>query len=185
MSTSGHWPEDWTPSPSPEVWRTVGHVDVSDRIRGALVRAQVEFQESSGTFTITLPGEHKLTTTCAIVVGDHAVTFNAFVIRRPEENNEGIHRWLLERNARMYGVAFALDGHGDVYLVGRLAHEGVSDAEIDRYLGAILEYSDSAFQHLVEWGFASAIRREWAWRVSRGEPLTNLLAFSHLIDPSP
>ena len=30
-------------------------------------------------------------------------------------------------------------------------------------------------------GFAGAIRREWAWRVSRGEPLQNLAAFAHLI----
>lgn len=159
-------------------------MDVSAAIRHALTRAQVSCEETaSGVFTVSLPGEHKLTTTCAIVVGEHAVTFNAFVIRRPEENHEAIHRWLLERNARMYGVAYALDGHGDIYLVGRLAHHSITDDEIDRYLGAVLEYADSAFPQLLELGFASAIRREWAWRVSRGEPLTNLLAFSHLVEP--
>lgn len=159
-------------------------MSVSEAIRHALTRAGVSFEESAtGVFTVSLPGEHKLTTTCAIVVGEHAVTFNAFVIRCPEEKHEAIHRWLLERNARMYGVAFALDTHGDIYLVGRLAHHSITDDEIDRYLGSILEYADSAFPLLLEMGFASAIRREWAWRVSRGEPLTNLLAFSHLIDP--
>lgn len=159
-------------------------MDVSERIRIALNRAHIAFEEkSAGTFTVSLPGEKKLATTCAIVVGAHAVTFNAFVIRCPEQNHEAIHRWLLERNARMYGVAFALDGHGDIYLVGRLAHHSVTENEIDRYLGAVLEYADGAFQQLLEMGFADAIRREWAWRVSRGEPLTNLLAFSHLIEP--
>jgi len=159
-------------------------MDAGELIRHALTRAGVTFEEATpGTFTVSLPGEHKLVTTCAIVVGQHAVTFNAFVIRCPEEKQEAIHQWLLERNARMYGVAYALDGHGDVYLVGRLALHSVTEDEIDRYLGAVLEYSDSAFPQLLEWGFANAIRREWAWRVSRGEPLTNLLAFSHLIDP--
>lgn len=159
-------------------------MSTTDRIREALADAGIAFDESApGIFTVSLPGEHKLATTCAIVVGEHAVTFNAFVIRSPEENQEQIHRWLLERNARMYGVTFAIDGHGDIYLVGRLAHHSVTPAEIDRYLGSVLQYADSAFPHLLEMGFASAIRREWAWRVSRGEPLTNLLAFAHLIEP--
>lgn len=159
-------------------------MSTSQTIRAALTHAQIAFEESApGVFTVTLPGEHKLTTTCAIVVGEHAVTFNAFVIRKPEENVGAIHQWLLERNARMYGVAFAVDLHGDIYLVGRLALHAVTDDEIDRYLGSILEYADSSFNQLLEMGFAGAIRREWAWRVSRGESLANLLSFSHLIEP--
>jgi hypothetical protein len=153
-------------------------------IRTALTEAHIAFEESvPGVFAVTLPGEAKLATTCAIVVGDHAVTFNAFVIRSPEENHAAIHRWLLERNARMYGVTFALDTHGDVYLVGRLALHAVTSGEVDRYLGSVLEYADSAFNQLLEMGFAGAIRREWAWRVSRGESLSNLLSFAHLIEP--
>jgi hypothetical protein len=58
----------------------------------------------------------------------------------------------------------------------------LSEQEIDRILGAVLQYSDSAFNPLLELGFSSAIRREWAWRVSRGESLANLQAFKHLID---
>ena len=37
---------------------------------------------------------------------------------------------------------------------------------------------------MLEIGFGSAIRREWAWRVSRGESLANLAAFKHFADPS-
>lgn len=155
----------------------------SDIIRQALESTGLTFDEpTAGTFIVTLPGERKLVTTCAIVVGQHAVTFNAFVIRAPEENQAAIHRWLLEKNARMYGVAFAIDTHGDIYLVGRLALHAVTESEIDRYLGSVLQYSDSSFDQLLEMGFAGAIRREWAWRVSRGESLANLAAFEHLID---
>ena len=81
----------------------------------------------------------------------------------------------------MYGVAFALNELGDLYLVGRLPLTAVTDQEIDRLLGSILQYSDSSFNPLLELGFASSIRREWAWRVSRGESLANLKAFEHLI----
>lgn len=81
----------------------------------------------------------------------------------------------------MYGVAYALNEVGDIFLVGRLPLGAVTDREIDRLLGSVLQNSDSAFNPLLEMGFASAIRREWAWRVSRGESLANLKAFEHLV----
>jgi hypothetical protein len=46
----------------------------------------------------------------------------------------------------------------------------------------VLETADGAFNTLLELGFASSIRREWAWRVDRGESLANLQAFQHLVD---
>lgn len=155
----------------------------SQKLREVLTSTGLQFEEpAAGTFVVSLPGERKLVTTCAIVVGQHSVTFNAFVIRAPEENRESVYRWILEKNARMYGVFFAIDTHGDIYLVGRMPLHAVNESEIDRYLGAVLQYSDSSFDPLLEMGFAGAIRREWAWRVSRGESLSNLEAFEHLID---
>ena len=97
--------------------------------------------------------------------------------RKPDENFEGVYRWLLERNMKMYAVAFALDGVGDIYLDARLPLNGVTTEEIDRLLGAVLEYADGSFNTILELGFASSIRKEWDWRVSRGEPTRNLDAF--------
>jgi hypothetical protein len=37
---------------------------------------------------------------------------------------------------------------------------------------------------LLELGFATSIRREYQWRVSRGESLANLKAFEHMLTPS-
>ena len=65
--------------------------------------------------------------------------------------------------------------------LGRLPIELVTKVEVDRILGGIHEYCDSSFNILLELGFADAIRREWAWRVSRGESLANLEAFKHLV----
>ena len=36
---------------------------------------------------------------------------------------------------------------------------------------------------MLEIGFGTAIRREWDWRVKRGESLANLRAFAHFADP--
>jgi hypothetical protein len=133
------------------------------------------------TFFITLPGEKKLETHCALILGDHSLTISAFVIRKPDENIAAVQEWLLQKNSSMYSVAFAINELGDIYLVGRLPHIAVTEQEIDRVIGAVLQYSDSSFDALLGMGFANAIRREWAWRVSRGESLANLAAFEHLI----
>ncbi|MGH8969415.1 MAG: YbjN domain-containing protein [Actinomycetes bacterium] len=162
--------------------------DAAAALRAALTRpelADLEHEEPTpGTFVVTLPGEHKLKTTCSMVVGAHSLSVNAFVARRPDENHEAVHRWLLERNTRMYAVAFALDQLGDIYLSGRLPLTAVTPDEVDRLLGSVLEYSDSAFNTILELGFATSIRKEWAWRHLRGEPTRNLEAFRHL-DPGP
>ncbi|MEV7087805.1 YbjN domain-containing protein [Streptomyces sp. NPDC093085] len=135
------------------------------------------------TYVVTLPGTRKLATTCSLRVGRHALSVNAFVIRHPDENEEGVHRWLLERNLKLYGVSYAVDALGDIYLAGRLPLAAVTEDEIDRLLGSVLEAADGAFNTLLELGFATAIRKEYAWRVSRGESTRNLAAFTHLTRP--
>jgi hypothetical protein len=77
----------------------------------------------------------------------------------------------------MYGVAFAVDRLGDIYLDGRLPLAAVTPEELDRLLGSVLTYADESFNTILELGFASSIRKEWEWRKLRGEPTKNLEAF--------
>lgn len=130
---------------------------------------------------VELPGERKLKTNTLLSIGEHSVRVEAFVCRKPDENFEGVYKFLLKRNRRLYGVAYTLDNMGDIYLVGRMALESVTPDEIDRVLGQVLEAVDQDFNTLLELGFRSSIQKEWAWRVSRGESLKNLAAFEHLI----
>ena len=140
--------------------------------------SDLEWSEVSPTsLMVTLPGERKQQTPCRFDVGRHALEVHAFVCRKPDENFEGVYRWLLERNMKMYAVAFALDGMGDIYLDARLPLNGVNTEEIDRLLGAVLEYADGSFNTILELGFASSIRKEWEWRNLRGESTRNLDAF--------
>jgi hypothetical protein len=158
--------------------------ELHETIRTALDEAEIRYESpGEGQFFVTLPGTHKLATHCWLVVGRHALLVEAFVVRKPDENAEEFYRFLLRRNARMYAVAFSVDDTGDVYLVGRLPHAAVTAEEVDRILGAVLEYADGSFDPLLEIGFASSIRREWAWRTSRGESLANLQAFARFADP--
>jgi hypothetical protein len=142
--------------------------------------------ESTGdsSYVVTLPGTHKLKTVCNLIVGEHALRVEAFVMRHPDENREELWAWLLRHNARMYGVAFSIDAAGDVYLTGRVSLTALDEAELDRLLGAVLTYADESFDTMLEIGFGTSIRREWEWRLKRGESLANLRAFEHLAPPS-
>jgi len=154
-------------------------------LRAVFTDHELDWKEiGKGVFTVVLPGERKLQTPCRFDVGAHALGVHAFVARRPDENHERVYRWMLERNLKMYGVAFAVDHLGDIYLDGRLPLSSVTPEEIDRLLGAVLSYSDDSFNTLLELGFATSIRKEWAWRKSRGESTRNLDAFRGWLENS-
>ena len=159
--------------------------DPAAGVEAALRSLELGFEQPRpGAFLVKLEGQHKLATMTWLVVGEHSLGVEAFFCRQPDENHEAFYRFLLERNGRMYGVHFALDQMGDVYLTGRLPLSSVCVDDIDRLLGCVLSYSDENFDAALELGFGSAIRREWAWRVKRGESLANLQAFARFADPS-
>ena len=131
-------------------------------------------------FLVRLEGQHKLATMTWLIAQPHSLHVEAFFCRQPDENHAAFYRYLLERGSRMYGVHFALDPVGDVYLVGRLPLTAITPDEIDRLLGCVLSYSDEYFDQALMIGFASSIRKEYDWRVKRGESLANLAAFARL-----
>ncbi|MEV7346102.1 YbjN domain-containing protein [Streptomyces sp. NPDC093544] len=150
-------------------------------IEGVLKDAELDWESPEpGNYVVKLPGTRKLSTTVSLIAGRHSLSLNAFVIRHPDENEPAVHRWLLERNLKLYGVSYAVDSLGDIYVAGKLPLAAVTPDEIDRLLGSVLEAADGSFNTLLELGFASAIRKEYAWRVSRGESTRNLDAFTHL-----
>jgi hypothetical protein len=156
-----------------------------DAIKTALDNLGLAYEQPEpGAYLVRLEGEHKLATLTWLIAGEHSLQVEAFFCRQPDENHAGFYRFLLERNARMYGVHFALDRTGDVYLTGRLPLSATSESEIDTLLGCVLTYSDETFNEALRIGFASAILREWAWREKRGESLANLRPFADLAKSS-
>ena len=149
----------------------------------SIAEHKLEFEEPiQNTIIVTLPGIKKLHSLCVLIIGQLSLSINAFVIRKPDQNQSQIHEWLLHKNINLYALSYAVNELGDVYLVGRLPLDSVTSSELDRIFGAVLEYCDSTFNTLLEMGFADAIRREWAWRLSRGESMENLKAFAHLVE---
>jgi hypothetical protein len=155
--------------------------DPAAALADALTSLGLEFEAPRpGACLVRLAGQHKLATMTWLIAGPHSLHVEAFFCRQPDENHAEFYRFLLERGGRMYGVHFALDRTGDVYLVGRMPLASITPGEVDRLLGCVLSYSDENFDKALMIGFASAIRKEWAWRVKRGESLANLRPFARL-----
>jgi Putative bacterial sensory transduction regulator len=158
-----------------------GRPDPAAALAAALDSLDVTYESPRpGAYLVRLPGQHKLATMTWLIAGAHSLHVEAFFCRQPDENHAEFYRFLLEHNARMYGVQFALDPVGDVYLVGRQPLAAISGDEVDRLLGCVLSYADETFDQALMLGFASAIKKEYAWRVKRGESLANLQAFGRL-----
>jgi hypothetical protein len=142
-----------------------------------------------GELVVTLPGERKLRTVASMVCGDQALSVSAFVVRNPDENHAEVYRFLLRRNLRLPGVAYGVDRSGDVYVTARVPAAGVDAEYLDQLLGVVLTAADEPFNELLALGFLTSMRKEWEWRVDRGESLRNLEAFRHLLerpgDPAP
>ncbi len=154
---------------------------VDATIAAALHEMDVDHhRREAGQFLVTLPGTNRLETHCWLLVRGHSLFVQAFVCRQPDEDHDVVYRFMLQRNARLYGVHYALDRIGDIHLIGRIGLHAVTATELDRVLGQVLEAADGDFNVLLELGFASSIRREHAWRQQRGESTANLRAFEHL-----
>jgi hypothetical protein len=155
--------------------------DPAALLADALASLELSYESPRpGAFLVRLAGQHKLATMTWLIAGAHSLHIEAFFCRQPDENHAEFYRFLLERNARMYGIHFALDPVGDVYLVGRRPLEAISVDEVDRLLGCVLTYADETFDQALMLGFGTAIKKEYAWRVKRGESLANLRAFGRL-----
>ena len=98
--------EPQTPrNPDPPVPAGTGRAAAIEAVERALQEAEADFERpAENRFVVALPGTRKLSTACSLLLGDHTMSVNAFVVRSADENHEGVFRWLLERNAKLAGM---------------------------------------------------------------------------------
>jgi hypothetical protein len=79
--------------------------------------------------------------------------YELYFMPDPPRNRLELYQWLLRRNHTMYGAKFSLGPDGDVYLVGRLPLEHLTDRELDRIIGVLFELVEQWFQPAIRIGF--------------------------------
>ena len=141
---------------------------------------ELEVTEIADGLVVTLPGTKRREVPVAVSPTEQALVFECFVARGTDEDPSRLHEFLLRRNARGFGAAYAIDAHGDVYIIGRLPLSNLDAEGVDLVMASILGMADGDFNTILELAYPAAIAREWRWRLSRGESIENLRAFQHL-----
>ncbi|MYM20499.1 YbjN domain-containing protein [Brevibacterium sp. 5221] len=149
-----------------------------DWARGAEVEVE---RAAGGQLVVSLPGEKKLKTVVSVRLGAERADLQAFVIRHADENEEAVYAWLLRRNAKLRGLAFSIDALGDIYLDASVPLAAWDEPFVDQLMGRLLSAADESFNELLVLGFLTSMKREWAWRIARGESTRNLQAFESLL----
>lgn len=122
---------------------------------------------SDSDWALQLRGEKKHSITVLMALRERTLALESFFMRRPAENHAELYAMLLRTNMRTYGIHFAIDDIGDVFIVARIALGSITEDELDRLLGAVLTAADEMFMPAIEVGFASYLARDMAWRAAQ------------------
>jgi putative sensory transduction regulator len=142
---------------------------IAETIERFFTAAEIPFKRVSDTeWGAQLRGERKLTIPLGIAISGDRVLFESFFMRRPQENADRFYEMLLRRNARAFGVHFAVDAQGDVFLVGGWPAEALTEDALDRIVGSVLIESDGLFEAAINIGFETYFKADMAWRARGG-----------------
>lgn len=92
-------------------------------------------------------------TTVWFEVGQRTVRVEAYVLPSPPRHREEVFRQCLTRNAGTRRMHFALDGNGDLVIVGRIPLDEVTAEELELVLGEVYGLVEVAFPSLVRAAF--------------------------------
>lgn len=123
---------------------------IDDWARGALKTQELVLAVERGEpgqrrWYVRLQGEQKEAFTVWFTLGQRTLRYETFFIPAPQHSPKELFEFLLRRNLKLYGLAFAMGPEDAVFLAGRLPVEQVCEAELDRILGTIWEESERCF----------------------------------------
>ncbi len=142
-ATITQWSEPWFASGVLRALETTGEPDERGHYR----------------WLIRLAGEEKEFVTLWVTLRQRTVHFEAQVMPAPEEKIEDVFRFLLTKNADLYGLHLALGPEAAVYLVGRVPVGDLNAERLDELCGAALHYVDEIFPTAMTMGLGSLYRR--------------------------
>jgi hypothetical protein len=79
--------------------------------------------------------------------------YEVYFLPDPPANHLDLYRFLLTRNHDLYGARFSIGPDGDLYLIGRVALEHLTERELDRIIGVLYQATEQWFQPVVRIAF--------------------------------
>ena len=116
----------------------------------------VEYDPELRRWYVRFTCEGRDATTIYFDLRERTLRYEIYFLPAPPANHLELYEFLLRRNHSMYGARFSLGPDDDVYLVGRVALEHLSDQELDRIIGVLYELVERWFQVAIGIAFRRA-----------------------------
>lgn len=107
---------------------------------------------------LRMSGEEREWIAIWLTLGEYTLASETYVMPAPEENAAELYEFLLRRNQRLYGMAFAIGPEDALYLVGHTPLAALDDDELDRVVGSAYTYVEQWFRPAMRLGYASKFR---------------------------
>ncbi len=107
---------------------------------------------------IRLQGEEKSVFTIWLLIGQHTLHHETFVMPAPIENHAEFYAHLLRRNHSLRGLAFTIGAEDAIFLEGRVPLEGLDASALDEVLGMHWEAVERCFRSAMRIGWRSMFR---------------------------
>ncbi len=156
-SDPGDWGEPTSPAELARLARLIDTWATGQTAENPLLDA-VDRDPDGHRWYLRMKGEDKAFITTWLTLRQRTLHYETYFMPAPEDNVEALYEYLLRTNTRLYGMRFAIGAEDAVYLVGQLPHAAVSEAELDRIIGASYAYSEAYFRPAMTIGFASKYR---------------------------
>lgn len=121
---------------------------------------------SDAAWDVLLPSYWMETIAVSLELGGWNLRAEAFFMRAPEENRAEAFHLFLQRNNRSGPWRFAASQDGDVSLLAALPRAAVTEEELDRLLGSLIQITDETYVPAMKLGY----ERGLAEQVERGGP---------------
>jgi hypothetical protein len=129
---------------------------------GALVAVETTgVADDRGQFRwlLRLVGDEKEFITLWLTLRQRTVHLEAQLMPAPAERIEEVFRYLLTKNAELYGLHLALGPESAIYLVGRVPAGELTAERLDELCGAAVHYVDEIYPTAMTLGLGSIYKR--------------------------
>jgi hypothetical protein len=132
---------------------------VADHLTGPVAKQpyvqHVEHDPEISRWYVRFTCEGRDASTIYFDLGQRSLRYELYFMPDPPKNHEELYRWLLRRNHHgLYAARFSLGADNDIYVVGRVPYEHLTEEELDRVIGVLYDLVETWFQTAIKIGFA-------------------------------